>query len=229
MYQIIEGRYIDRDNPSVGRFSREQVNGLLFGLWSGVDDLLKKTDLKKYTKIGNRQNVYFAIITLAGYRAFLDSGIKKEYATELISDAGWKIFASMIVVPRFLARLFAKNRQKQMNLILRFLLFYPFSSPALASAPGYHSKTWSKDGKFYTYWYECPPHNFFKENAGKEEIDYFYKTWCTFDFSLAKEMVPNGRYERPHCLSLGDNVCDMCWYAKSKYAQAISINHAIDE
>ena len=166
---------------------------------------------------------------MAGFRAFLDLGIKKDYAIELFSDAGWKIFVSMIAVPRFLTGLLSRDPQQQMNFILRFLLFYPFSSPKPENLPGYHSKVWFQDNKFYTYWYECPPYSFFKENYNKDEIDLFYKTWCLFDFSLAKEMVPHGNYERPHCLSLGDNVCDMCWYAKSKYAQAISINHAIDE
>ncbi len=78
-----------------------------------------------------------------------------------------------------------------MNFILRCLLFYPLSSPGPGNLPGYHRKVWFQDNKFYTYWYECPPYSFFKENCDEDEIDLFYKTWCLFDFSLAKEMVPN--------------------------------------
>ncbi len=66
---------------------------------------------------------------------------------------------------------------------------------------------WGK-GTFVTNWYRCPIYDYFKAQ-GEEEI--FRKTWCFQDFSAAEAMADGGKYERPHLLSAGDEVCDMKW------------------
>jgi hypothetical protein len=57
-----------------------------------------------------------------------------------------------------------------------------------------------------------PIFEYFK-TQGEEALEFFRNSWCTLDFPLAEFMVKGGRYERPHTLSAGDNVCDMRWIA----------------
>jgi hypothetical protein len=206
VYQILAGRYRDRTKPSPGRFTRGQVDELLKSVWAHLDSLLPEANLGQYKTLGNRQNFYLAVATRAAYHAFLEAGIEAVYATELISDVAWKVYAAWLPIPRFFARLASRDPQKQMNFILRAFLRYPFSEP------GYQRKVWEESDGLNTTWYRCPPQAYFKQHGTPEEMLFFNRTWCTFDWAIANEMVKGGWYERPHTLSAGDNVCDMKWH-----------------
>jgi len=93
-YQILVGRYRDRTKPSLGRFTRRQVDALLASIWRHMDQLLQEANLEQYKTLGNRQNLYLAVATRAAYHAFLKAGITAAYATELISDVAWIVYAS---------------------------------------------------------------------------------------------------------------------------------------
>jgi len=207
-YQILAGRYRGRSNPSSGRFTRTQVDELLKSIWSHLDALLPEANLEQYKTIGNRQNLYLAVATYAAYHAFLEAGIDPSYATELIGDVAWKVYAAWLPIPRFFARLANRDPQKQMNFILRAFLRYPFSEP------GYQRKVWEESDGLNTYWYRCPPQAYFKQHGSPEEMLFFNRTWCAFDWAIANEMVEGGWYERPHTLSAGDDVCDMKWHGR---------------
>jgi hypothetical protein len=58
--------------------------------------MLSGAQLDQLKTMGNRQNVFLAVVTLAAYRSFLEAGVEKEYATELISDVAWKVYLSWI-------------------------------------------------------------------------------------------------------------------------------------
>jgi len=205
-YQILVGRYRNREKPAQGRFTRVQVDELLMEIWRHLDLLVPGANLAQYKTLGNRQNVYLAIATRAAYHAFLEAGIDRAYATELISDIAWKVYASWLPILRFFARLVTHDPQKQMNFILRAFLRYPFSEP------GYQRKVWKDADGLNTHFYRCPPQAYFREHGTPEEMQFFFQTWCTFDWAIANEMVAGGWYERPHTLSAGDEVCDMKWH-----------------
>ena len=207
-YQILVGRYRDRTKPSSGRFTRGQVDTLLASIWRHMDQLLPEANLEQYKTLGNRQNLYLAVATRAAYHAFLEAGIDAAYATELISDVAWKVYASWLPILRFSARLATRDPQKQMNFILKAFLRYPFSEP------GYQRKVWEESDGLCTYWYRCPPQAYFKQHGTPEEMLFFSRTWCAFDWAIANEMVEGGWYERPHTLSAGDEVCDMKWHGR---------------
>jgi hypothetical protein len=207
-HQILVGRYRNREEATQGRFNRGQVEVLLTDIWRHLDRLLPAASLKQYKTLGNRQNLFLAVATRAAYHAFLEAGIDAVYATELISDIAWKVYASWLSIPRFFAQLVTRNPQKQMNFILRAFLRYPFSEP------GYQRKVWQEADGLNTYFYRCPPHAYFQQHGTPEEMLFFNRTWCTFDWAIANEMVEGGRYERPHTLSSGDAVCDMKWYVR---------------
>jgi hypothetical protein len=215
-HQILVGRYRNREQPTQGRFNRGQVEDLLTDIWRHLDRLLPEANLKQYKTLGNRQNLFLAVATRAAYHAFLEAGIDAVYATELISDIAWKVYASWLSIPRFFARLVTRDPQKQMNFILQAFLRYPFSEP------GYQRKVWQEADGLNTHFYRCPPHAYFQQHGTPEEMLFFNRTWCTFDWAIANEMVEGGRYERPHTLSAGDAVCDMKWYVRPEKTSARS-------
>jgi hypothetical protein len=118
----------------------------------------------------------------------------------------------MIRVPRLIARMLFHNAQKQMDFILKVLLRYPFTY----GNPGYQGEAWASLDGFHTHWYRCPAYEYVRDHGRDGEVEFFYKTWCQFDYAAAQVMVEDGRFERPHCLSLGDEVCDMRWYANNQ-------------
>lgn len=210
-YRAVVGRYLDRHQPHKGRFTRHDLNRVLEQTWRNFEELLPDAHLEELETLGNRQNVMLGVVTLAMYRAFLAAGVEKEYAIELFSDLGWKFYEKWVVPLRLIARLVARDPQKQMDTMLRIFLRYPFSRP------GYDWKILSQEGPFELDIYRCPVHDYFKR-IGKEEENIFFKSWCKFDFALAQVMTKGGSYERPHTLSAGNDVCEMKWYGKPKAA-----------
>jgi hypothetical protein len=223
--QILQGRLIDRDRPDKGRFLRRDVDAILQQTWRYLAEMLPEARLEQLQTLGNRQNKLGAVMTTALYRALRDTGVEKDYAIELMSDAGWKVYEKFVVLPRFVARLVTRDPQKQMNLILRAMMRYPFSRPG---RPGYECKAWAEPDKFYTYWTFCPAYDYVRqyvqEHGDGGEIEAFQKSWCSYDPAFAGAMVEGGAYERPHALSFGDDVCDMVWYTQPGEERAH--NHA---
>lgn len=207
-YRIMEGRYIDRNQPQRGRFSRQQVDQFLVLTWRNVEAMEPEANLDQLETLGNRQNVFMALASLAGYRALLDAGIEPAYATELFSDIGWRIYVALLRPLRLLARLRHPGKpQKQVNFILRAFMRYPFSEP------GYQGEASEEVDHFRTDWTRCAPLEYVKTHARKGELAFFFNTWCMYDWALAQIMTADGWYEREHTLSDGDEVCDMRWYA----------------
>jgi len=46
---------------------------------------------------------------------------------------------------------------------------------------------------------------------GPEEMEFFQKTICTFDWPIAEYCVKGGYYKRTKTLSHGDEMCDQKW------------------
>lgn len=218
-YQMVAGRLVERGRPERGRFLRTDVDAILAQAWSNVDEMLPFAELRRIPTLGNRQNVYLAVVTLAAYRAFVDAGVERQYAIELFADVGWKLYERFVSLPRWIARLATRDPQRRLELVLRAMLVYPFSHPG---RPGYECRAWSEPGTFCTYWSHCPPYDFVRrwvEAKGDHgELDAFRRSWCWYDWALTHAIVEGppgrrGRYERPHTLSEGDDVCDMRWSA----------------
>jgi hypothetical protein len=219
MRKILLGRAIERERPERGRFLLGDLKTIHQQTWRNLEELLPQAKLEDLPTAGNLHNAFLAVLTIAGFHAFLSNGIEKEYAIELFADVGWKLYTKFIPIPRFFASLVTRDPQKQINFILRSFMRFPFSAPG---RPGYEVKAWSEINRFCTFWTNCPPFNVIKSyverNGDKGEIEAFYKTWCAYDWALSYAMLDGaygvrGHFERPHTISLGDEVCDMCWYA----------------
>jgi len=218
--QIVVGRLVQRDRPERGRFLPDEVDTILSRAWRNLDAMLPEAELDRIPTLGNRQIVYLTVLTVAAYRSFIDAGIEREYAIELFADVGWKVYEALIRLPRWVVRILTRNPQRQLELILRALLVYPFSRPG---RPGYECRAWSEPDAFCTYWRHCPPYDFVRRWVVKHgdhgELEAFRRSWCWYDWALTRAMVDGEaltRYERPHTLSEGDDVCDMRWSARRR-------------
>ncbi len=212
--RVVVGRLIDKDNHTKGRINRSYINRILEATWKRLDDMIQEANLDVYKTRGNRFNVTLAIGTIALFRTLLAEGFSREYATELTGDLGWSVYMDLIKIPRVLARLVTRNPQKRMNLILKFFLWFPFSSPP-GDGPGYRVTVSLEKDHFRTDWTQCAPLEYVKKYGSQEEVKFFHDTWCMYDWALAQTLVKGGYYERPHTLSAGDKVCDMRWYGQA--------------
>jgi len=213
----LEGRQVHPTRADEGRWLRKNVNRYLDCVWEEVGRLIPAAKLDQIPTIGNRHNVFLAIITTAAYRCLLQTGTGRKYAMQLVADVGWKVYARMLALAVFPFR-WMSDSQRRMNATLRSLLRFPFSAPG---RPGYEVEAWAEKDGFRTYWTYCPPEAFVRSLALQKdsgELEAFYRSWCLYDWAAADLLVNDGRrshYKRPHTLSRGDRICDMCWVART--------------
>jgi len=218
--EALQGRLLDPDAAARGRWLRADVRVFRKATWRRVDALLPSAQLEKLPTFGNRLNVFMAVVTTAAYQELLDRGISRDYAASLVADVGWKLYAWMLTASAIPARILRGSRQGQLERTLELLMRFPFSAPG---KPGYEVEAWGDADGFHTHWTHCPPQAFVRAlvEAGDDrgELDAFYRSWCLYDWAGADLLVADGargHYERPHTMSRGDAVCDMCWRAGSR-------------
>jgi hypothetical protein len=130
---VLVGRNRAPQSPDRGRFTREDVNGLLKQAW--VDYAKRTKRLPPEPTLGSRMNVRLACFTMAFFEALLTAGTDREYAINLVADAAWRVYRLWSVIALGLARLrpgkttslaFAVSKDgERENLSLSF----PFNAP----------------------------------------------------------------------------------------------------
>lgn len=217
--EALQGRLLDPEDATRGRWLRADVRGFREATWRRVDQMLPEAGLDELPTWGSRLNVFMAVVTTAAYREMLDRGVRRDYAATLVADVGWKIYAWMLTASALLPRLLTRSPQRRLDWTLKLLMWFPFSAPG---PPAYEVRAWSEGEKILTHWTHCPPQAFVRSlvEAGDDrgELEAFYRSWCLYDWAGADLLVGDGRhghYQRPHTLSRGDAVCDMCWWATS--------------
>ncbi len=217
--QILKGRLLDEQAPEKGRWLEEDVRDFLDRTWARVDELLPLAELDQLPTVGNRHNVFLAVMTMAAYQALLDRGTAPDYARVLFADVGWKVYSWMLRGVSLPFHLFIRDPGRRMELILRTLMIFPFSAPG---KPGYEVSVWTEGDNTHTHWTHCPPHTFVRrlieQRGDRGELEAFYQSWCRYDWPGADLLANDGRrghYSRPQTLSRGDSVCDMCWHGRA--------------
>ena len=213
--QILQGRLLDPDIPEKGRWLRREVDEMLSATWARTGDLVELADLQAIPTLGNRHNVYLAILTTAAYQALLAQGQGRERAATLVADVGWKIYDLGIRLVSWPFRLTTRDPGKRIERTINALLVFPFNAPG---RPGYEVKLSHRDGDTLTHWTWCPPQAFVRALIARQgdsgELDAFYRSWCLYDWPGADLMADDGKrghYRRTRTMSRGDAVCDMCW------------------
>ena len=218
--QILQGRLLDPEKPDKGRWLRIDVNNVLKASWARVEKLLPKAGFENIPTMGNRHNVYLAVLTTAAYQVIVESGHSKTRAAILVSDVGWKLYEFGIKMMSLPFRLTTRDPGKRINKTIKALLVFPFNAPG---RPGYEVKVQELDGKMLTHWTWCPPQAFVRSatevDGDNGELEAFYKSWCLYDWPGADIMAGDGKrghYERKLTQSKGDSVCDMCWWHQAR-------------
>lgn len=216
--EILQGRLLDPEDATRGRWLRSDVRAFRGATWRRVDELLPTAGLDRLPTWGSRLNVFMAVVTTAAYQEMLDRGVSRDYAAALVADVGWKVYAWMLTASAVPARLLTRSPQRRLDWTLRLLMRFPFGAPG---KPAYEVRAWNDGEKVFTHWTHCPPQAFVRSwvESGEDrgELDAFYRSWCLYDWAGADLLVGDGErghYERAHTLSRGDAVCDMCWWAR---------------
>ena len=213
--QTMQGRLLDPEEPRRGRWLRADVREFLAATWNRVDALLPAARLGDLPTEGNRLNVFMAVVTTAAYQELLARDVSRLYASTLVADVGWKVYAWMLAGSAMPARILTRSPRRRLEWTLKLLMWFPFSAPG---RPGYEVRAWGEGESFFTHWAHCPPQAFVRrlveEEEDQGELDAFYRSWCLYDWAGADLLIGDGRhghYRRTRTLSRGDAVCDMCW------------------
>jgi hypothetical protein len=198
----IEGRHRNPAFPEQGRFTNEDARTIRKAAmrWSRQ---LRRTMPKQKT-FGGQQMVRGAVGAVAIYRALRDFGIEKPYAIKLGGDIGYQFYKSTSDPLRWVARLFARNPSKQMDLIQRLII------EIVLQSPDYEIVVRKPPSRVEVNVLRCPPYEYVK-TFGTEEMEFFQKTNCTFDWPVAEYWVKGGCFSRTKTLSHGDEMCDQKW------------------
>ena len=209
LMQILPSRCKRDGMPEYGRFTPKEIQQIMFQAQLNIEELMPS--FKDLENIGNYQNAYLGLLSLATYRALIKENIESNYAMNLVGEMQWQAYMNnQGIVPIIdpIRKKWLKISKKDSMIILekrlRQMMKYPYSKP------GYQSEFYKENQVICWDFYKCPMHDFYKQ-FGKEEMTLFRRTMCTFDYSVAEHGVEGGKYEREHCLADGDKVCDMRW------------------
>ncbi|MDD9922390.1 MAG: hypothetical protein OXQ92_08970 [Boseongicola sp.] len=170
--------------------------------------------LQDLPSFGNRLMVELAIFTTAAYRVLLDAGFSVENARSVVSDTGWIVYSAMLRLTSLPFRWTSRDPAKRLRRTIQTLLRFPFDA---SGAPGYAVKTRPTEKGIETHFTHCPPQSFVRSlivHDDRGDLEAFKHSWCRYDWPGADLIADDGRrghYWRPHTLSHGDSVCDMCW------------------
>ncbi|MHB8139071.1 MAG: L-2-amino-thiazoline-4-carboxylic acid hydrolase [Smithellaceae bacterium] len=209
LMQILPSRCKRDGIPEYGRFTPREIQRITSQAQLNIEELMPNfNDLEN---IGNYQNAYLGLLSLATYRALRKESIESTYAMNIVGDMQWQAYMNnQGIVPIIdpIRKKWLKISKKDSITILekrlKQMMKYPYSKP------GYQSEFYKDNQVICWDFYSCPMHDFYKQFR-KEEMTLFRRTMCTFDYSVAEHGVEGGKYEREHCLADGDKVCDMRW------------------
>lgn len=173
--------------------------------------------LSELPSFGNRLMVELAVYTAAADQLFRAEGIATESSRNAIADIGWHVYRQMLGLFSLPFRMLSRNPAKRLRWTIRALLIFPFNAK---SAGGYAVRTWQDSNAIHTHFSRCPPQLFARRLATATDdpavLETFRAAWCQYDWPGADLIAGDGKrdhYARPHSMSAGDPVCDMCWAA----------------
>ena len=200
--RFIDGRLRNPAFPEQGRFTKKEAQTICNAAL-GVSRQLRQTMPKKET-FGGKVMTRGAVGLVAIYRGLRDCGIEHAYAVELGGDIGYEFYKSNLDPFRWVGRLFARNPSQQMDLMQRLIIEIGLPNPdydvVVCNPPS---------GSAYDI-RRCVMWDYVKI-LGADEIDFFQKTSCTFDWPAGEYCAKGGYYNRTKTLSRGDEMCDQRW------------------
>ncbi len=211
------GRNRNRSEPSVGRFTRAEVDHYLAEAWRRYETLVPS--LPSQPTRGSRMNVQLAALTISIFQVLLDAGIERAYAIELVADTTWKVYQQWGRIGQFLARILPKALTKPAGMEAdpkrrirkdgTFALTFPFNPP------GYLAKYVPTKGAIGFDMIRCPVAEVFRAQGA---VDLCRASWCDLDYALAE--MQGRRLQRTTTLVEGADRCDFRFIPASQVAKA---------
>jgi hypothetical protein len=204
------------------RLDRAGIDRIIDRLEAATAALRPHVDMAEYPTAGNRMMVELALFTLAAQMVLTDNGLEPDQASQAVTDTGWLVYAQMLGATALPARLTTRDPAERLRRTIRQLMRFPFSAPG---APGYAVQATDLPDGIRTDFTHCPPQTAARRVAQALDddtpMDCFRASWCQYDWPGADLIAADGQrdhYSRPHTLSRGDPVCDMCWAASPRTA-----------
>lgn len=199
--RALVGRLRARHSPERGRFTRDDVDGVLVAAWRTYAK--RAPLLTPQPTLGSTMNVRLACFTLSFMEALLATGIPRDYAIELVADGAWGIYSVWGRIASRIARLkpgksaalgFATTSKRGHGLVS---LSFPFN------APGYRVRAVAVERGTGFDVVHCPVAAYFREH---DAVDLCVAAWCNLDYALGE--ITHQKLVRTQTLVQGMNHCD---------------------
>lgn len=221
--KVLHGRMRDTDQPQLRTWDRDGIRLFLSATETRAVSLRPAVSLEQFPRFGNRLMVELTVLTVSAYRVMLDLGISDKEASRSVGEVGWDFYQAMLRLYSLPFRLLYRDPRRRIKATIRLLLRFPFGA---AGKPGYEVTVWSDASSIHTHFTHCPPQSAVRAivagHGDKGDLEAFYESWCQYDWPGADLIAADGvsgHYSRPHTLSRGDAVCDMCWSGVAVPAQ----------
>jgi hypothetical protein len=175
-------------------------------------------DLAHLPNAGSRLMVELAIYTVAASAALRLHSIETAFSHSIAADVGWDIYRRMLGLMSLPSRVLSRDPGRRLRWTIQGLLIFPFRS---VGAPGYEAHIFRDGDDLHTHFKHCPPQTFARAISAQRDdpelLEAFRQSWCLYDWPGADLIAADdkrGHYVRPHTLSFGDPVCDMCWKSR---------------
>ena len=201
------------------RWLPEDIERFLVTLDHAAEEMREIAGLQGLPDAGSRLMVELAIYTVAAGAALRHHGVETGRAHAVVADVGWDLYRRMLRLSSLPARFISRDPGRRLRWTIRALLVFPFRP---VGAPGYAARVFRDGDDLKTHFTHCPPQTFARTAAARhadpELLEAFRQSWCLYDWPGADLIAGDGKrghYRRPHTLSAGDPVCNMCWKAQS--------------
>jgi len=195
----IDGRLRNPALPEKGRFTKKEAQTICNAVLKESRQLQRT--MPKAESSGGKYMTRGAVGTIAIYRGIRNCGIEHAYAIELGGDIGWEFYKITTAPLKWVGRLFARNPVKQMDLMqklsVKFILQSPDYDVVVRNPPSWSAYDIRR----------CPMYEYAK-TFGAEEMEFFQKTNCTWDWAWGESLVKGGYYNRTKSLCHGEEMCD---------------------
>jgi len=199
------------------RWLPDDIERFLATLDRTAGEMREIAELHSLPDAGSRLMVELAIYTMAADAALRRHGVETNCAHSIVADIGWNLYHRMLRLSSLPARILSRDPGRRLRWTIRALLFFPFRP---VGAPGYETRIFRVGDDLHTHFTHCPPQSFARiasmQCEDPELLEAFRQSWCLYDWPGADVIASDGErghYQRPHTLSAGDQVCDMCWKA----------------
>jgi hypothetical protein len=205
------------------RWLKPEIAGFLQAMEDEAESLRPGAQLERLPSIGNRLMVELAVYTAACDRTLRRMGVEPACARLAVADLGWDVYRRMLAFTSLPIRLFTRDPGRRLRWTISMLLRFPFNAPG---APGYSVESRIAGDDILTHFTHCPPQTYVRrlseETNDPDALESFRQSWCLYDWPGADLIAGDGligHYRRPHTLSHGDQVCDMCWAAQASHVR----------